>query len=107
MLCRALPRNPPKRPRWTREGIFLSVRSRAEVIITHTPSTSDACETHGHPRREVYCQSTHPALLTVDPWSPQYGTVPSLFPQSSEHRAEPECALILTCLQAEADWQFL
>jgi len=27
----------------------VSVRSRAEVIIMHTPSTSDACETHAQP----------------------------------------------------------
>ena len=48
MLRQACPRNPPIRPRWTRDGIFLSAfspcMSRAEVIITHTPSTSDAHE---------------------------------------------------------------
>jgi hypothetical protein len=27
----------------------VSVRSRAEVIITHMPSTSDACEVHAQP----------------------------------------------------------
>jgi ankyrin repeat protein len=47
----SLPRNPPIRTRWTRDVNFslqrsVSVRSRAEVIIMHTPSTSDACETH-------------------------------------------------------------
>src|SRR5271154_2865123 len=47
----SLPRNPPIRPRWTRESALLSsVQSlyecRAETIITHAPSMSDACETH-------------------------------------------------------------
>jgi hypothetical protein len=47
----SLPRNPPIRPRWREIGHLslqrsVSVRSRAEVIIMHTPSTSDACETH-------------------------------------------------------------
>jgi hypothetical protein len=35
------------------------VRSRAEVIITHTPSTSDACPIH-----RVNCQSSPSILLT-------------------------------------------
>ena len=54
-------------PRWMREGMFLSptfqslYECRAEVIITHAPSTSDACTT----RREVYCQSSPSALLTL------------------------------------------
>src|SRR4051794_31809661 len=43
----------------------VSVRSRAEVIITHAPSMSDACETHAQPRREVYCQPSPSALLTI------------------------------------------
>jgi hypothetical protein len=34
---------------------------RAEVIITHTPSTPDACTTRG----EVYYQSSPSALLTI------------------------------------------
>jgi len=51
----SLPRNPPIRRHWTRESVIplSSVQSlydcRAEVIITHTPSTSDACETHARP----------------------------------------------------------
>src|SRR5947199_6971699 len=50
----ACQKNQPIRLCWTRDGIFLSqrsvsVRSRAEVIITHTPSTSDACEMHVQP----------------------------------------------------------
>ena len=61
----SLLRNPPIRPFWTREGIIAlsSVKSlydcRAEVIITHTPSTSDACETHARP---VEKSITSPAL---------------------------------------------
>jgi hypothetical protein len=39
------------------------VHSRAEVISTHTPSMSDACETHAQPNREVYCQCSPLALL--------------------------------------------
>jgi hypothetical protein len=32
-----------------------SVRCIARVIITYTPSTRIACETHAMSRREVYC----------------------------------------------------
>src|SRR5436305_12440776 len=43
------------RTRWTREGVIpslqssVSVHSRAKVIIMHTPSTPNACETHAQP----------------------------------------------------------
>jgi hypothetical protein len=56
--CHPMPspsRNPPIRSFWTREDVIplSSVQSlydfRAEVIITHTPSSSDACETHTRP----------------------------------------------------------
>jgi hypothetical protein len=33
-------------------------RNRAEFVITHTPSTSDAYEAHAPIHREVYCQSS-------------------------------------------------
>ena len=61
----SLLRNPPIRPFWTREGMITlsSVKSlydyRAEVIITHTPSTSDAYKTHARP---VEKSITSPAL---------------------------------------------
>ena len=35
--------------------IVQSVRSRAKVIITHTPSTLGACEVHARHRKESYC----------------------------------------------------
>ncbi len=44
----------------------VSVRSRAEAILPHTPGTADACETHVRPtRREVYGQSSPSALVTA------------------------------------------
>jgi hypothetical protein len=37
----------------------ISVRCRARVIITHTPSARITCETHAMNRREVYCPPSH------------------------------------------------
>src|SRR5277367_2124751 len=42
----------------------VSVLCRAEVIISHAPSTLQACETHVTGRREVYCPPSPSALLT-------------------------------------------
>jgi hypothetical protein len=70
--CRVEPaKNPPIRTsldeRWhipPQRSVSVLVRSRAGVIITHTPSTSDACETHLI-RRD--CQPNPSALLTTQP----------------------------------------
>ena len=57
MSCYAKPAKNPtdKTPAGREEGVIplskcsVSVRSRFEVTITHTPSTSNACETHAQP----------------------------------------------------------
>ena len=66
----SLPRNPPIRPRRTREGDFplfqrsVSDECRAEVIITHAPSTSEVCETHAQHVEKSIASPAPSALLT-------------------------------------------
>src|SRR5271168_5001395 len=64
LSCYAKPaKKPTDKTRWTRYVPLSSVQSlydcRAEIIVTYTPSTSDACPI----RREVYCQSSPSTLL--------------------------------------------
>ena len=64
LSCYAKPVKEPPRPR-SREMVYsspersVSGRSRAEVIITHTSSTSDACET--------YAQSVEKPIVSLTP----------------------------------------
>jgi hypothetical protein len=71
MLCRAFQETHRPDPRWTREDVIRLSRfslldeCRPKAIITQVPSTFGACETHAQTGKEVYCQSSPSALLTV------------------------------------------
>jgi hypothetical protein len=67
----SLPRNPPIRSRLDERirSPLSSAQSRyecrAEVIITHAPSTSDACEMHAQPVEKSIASLALRALLTL------------------------------------------